>query len=215
MLLSCLLRCSFLLFLVLFVDLFVVEAVKLIHRSNLVDNQLCNFIKLLAFRIIGFTEEINSSIIEESAGRRFLLLVIDSDGDAAIASDRLHARDICLSICDIDHVLERNGFIFIRHGCVDFCILGDFKNALVDTIKELRLCRIVDNALRPDSNAVAIEIFACIYFLKIRIDRRAFDDFLVSGGDDIVLDFNTSFFSVFIKAFEPGLNTREILNVFS
>ena len=89
--------------------------------------------------------------------------------------DHLHAGNVRFSITEIYHVCERDRTFILRHIFIDFNIVADGLNALVDLEQKLRLRRIINCYGRPIGRTVIIiKIGAGVNIVKLMGDGRAF-----------------------------------------
>ena len=82
----------------------------------------------------------------------YLLLVLGIIYSDRVSSEHLHdlhARNISLSISEIDHVRERNPLDVLGLALVDLLVVPDAEDTLVDLEEELSLGGVVDCNSRP------------------------------------------------------------------
>lgn len=131
-------------------------------------------------------------------------------------ADDFHARDIGFSVAHVYHLRERDAFLVFRDTFIDLVSVPRAENSLVDFEDELRLGRVVNSDSRPFSLALGVvDECACENVLELFGDRATFDDFLKSGGIDVMLDPHPSALSVFIDKVEPRSHALEEFDILS
>ena len=92
----------------------------------------------------------------------------------------------------------------------------ELAETFVDFGQGLGFGGIVDHPRRPDRFAfVVIGVGAAVNFLEIFADGAAFDNFLVSGGNDIVFDLKVEHVAVMVDSLKPVFHAFEKLDIFA
>ena len=133
---------------------------------------------------------------------------------AAVELGQLHARHVGQPVADIDHVGERHAPLFLRHKLVERAVLRHIQHALVDAEEELRFTGVVDRHRGPAGDAVlVIAERRGVNLLELLRNRRALDDLLEAGRNDIVLRLQAPASRVFVHAREPVAHAVKELNI--
>ena len=122
----------------------------------------------------------------------------------------LHARDIGLSVAEIDHVRERDALVVLGLAFVDLLVVSDTENAFVDLEEELGLGSVVNRYSRPLGLSVFI-IYerACEYPFELFRYVGSLDHFCQSGRIDVMFYLHSPLLSVCIHETEPFADSVE------
>ena len=94
---------------------------------------------------------------------------------------------------------------------VDALVVRHIQHALVDAVDELGFVGIVYRHGRPYGRTGMIVVYELrrVDHLKLIGDGRALDDFLLTGGEHIVLHLKAQRRAVIVDALEPGIQAVE------
>lgn len=133
---------------------------------------------------------------------------------SAMFLHHLHARDVSLSISEVNHAREGDRALVVGHELVDLRVIAHLLDTFVDLEDKLSLGGVVDGDSRPEGAAIlVVKKRAGIDVFKFMGDRGTLYHLLESRRVDIVLDVETDTFTIFIDEREPLLDTTEEFHV--
>ena len=172
------------------------EALELAVGLDFVDYGADDLVGLAVLGVVGGDGEVDTALVLEGFGEGFLLriaLVADGDGVPSEHLDDLHARDVGLTVTEVDHLGVGDSLLVLGDTLVDHLVVVGAEYSLVDFEYVLGLGRVVDGDSRPFGLAVlVVHVGAGENVLELLGYRAALDDLLEAGGVDVMLDLHAA-----------------------
>ena len=121
-------------------------------RLDLVDDRADDLVHSAAICVACRRYEVDAVLAKQLLRNVYLLLVLGIIYSDRVSSEHLHdlhARNISLSISEIDHVRERNPLDVLGLALVDLLVVPAAEDPLVELEEELSLGGVVDCNSRP------------------------------------------------------------------
>ena len=161
------------------------EALELAVGLDFVDYGADDLVGLAVLGVVGGDGEVDAALVLEGLGEGFLLriaLVVDGDGVASEHLDDLHARDVGLTVTEVDHLGVGDSLLVLGDTLVDHLVVVGAEYSLVDLEYVLGLRRVVDGDSRPLGLAVlVVHVGAGEDVLELLGYRAALDDLFEAG----------------------------------
>ena len=121
-------------------------------RLDLVDDRADDLVHSAAICVACRRYEVDAVLAKQLLRNVYLLLVLGIIYSDRVSSEHLydlHARNVSLSVSEINHVREWYPLDVLCLTLVDFLVVPYAEDSLVDLEKKLCLCGIVDSNSRP------------------------------------------------------------------